>query len=231
MDDATLSAEIAGARAYQALFVPSLIGVFAPIVADAASIAVGDRVLDVACGTGVLTRAGAARVGAGGEVAGLDPNRGMLTVAREQSPAIAWHEGTAESLPFSDGRFDAVVSQFGLMFFADRRAALGEMRRVLRPGGRLAIAVWDSLAAIPAFAAEVALFQRIAGQRRRGRPARALRARRRRHAPRAFASRAASTRRRSRRTPPRRRSPASACWSRPTCAAGCRSWACRSPIR
>jgi SAM-dependent methyltransferase len=165
MDDATLSAQIAGARAYDALFVPSLIGVFAPIVADAAAIAAGDRVLDVACGTGVLTRELAARVGAAGDVTGLDPNRGMLTVARARPSTIAWHEGVAESLPFPDRRFDAVVSQFGLMFFQDRRAALGEMRRVLRPGGRLAIAVWDGLASIPAFAAEVALFQRIAGQR------------------------------------------------------------------
>jgi SAM-dependent methyltransferase len=165
MDDAGLPAQIAGARAYDALFVPSLIGAFTPIVAEAAAITSGDRVLDVACGTGVLSREVALRAAAGGEVVGLDLNPGMLTVARERSTAIAWREGAAESLPFPDRSFDAVVSQFGLMFFQDRRAAIREMRRVLRPGGRLAIAVWDGLASMPAFAAEVALFQRVAGQR------------------------------------------------------------------
>src|SRR4051812_79747 len=117
MDDAGRQAQVAGARAYQALFVPALIGAFAPIVADAAAIVSGDRVLDVACGTGVLACEVAARAGAAGEVVGLDVNPGMLAVARERSPAIAWHEGAAESLPFPDRSFDAVVSQFGLMFF------------------------------------------------------------------------------------------------------------------
>jgi len=165
MDDAALQAQIAGARAYDALFVPSLTGAFAPIVADAAVIASGDRVLDVACGTGVLACEAAARAGAGGEVIGLDVNPGMLTVALERSSAITWREGPAETLPFPNGSFNAVVSQFGLMFFQDRRAAIREMRRLLRPGGRLAIAVWDGLASMPAFAAEVALLQRVAGQR------------------------------------------------------------------
>lgn len=157
--------QLAEARAYEALFVPSLMAPFAPVVADAAGIAPGAHVLDVACGTGVVAREAARRAGASGRVIGLDANPGMLAVAREQSPAIGWELGRAEALPFPDGSFDAVVSQFGLMFFTDPRAALSEMRRVLRPGGHLAIAVWDGLAAMAAFAAEVALFQRIAGQR------------------------------------------------------------------
>jgi SAM-dependent methyltransferase len=155
--------QIAGARAYEALFVPSLIGPYAPIVADAAGIRAGDRVLDVACGTGVVTREALRRVGPRGRVTGLDASAGMLAVAREQGGDIAWHEGRAESLPFPDASFDAVVSQFGLMFFGDRAGALAGMGRVLRPGGRLAVAVWASIDAIPAFAAELALFEQLAG--------------------------------------------------------------------
>jgi ubiquinone/menaquinone biosynthesis C-methylase UbiE len=78
--------------------------------------------LDVACGTGILAREIAWRVGTNGSVAGLDASRGMLAVAERSSPEIEWRSGTAESLPFEEGSFDAVVSQFGLMFFADRAA-------------------------------------------------------------------------------------------------------------
>ena len=119
--------QLAEARAYEALFVPSLMAPFAPVVADAAGIAPGAHVLDVACGTGVVAREAARRAGASGRVIGLDANPGMLAVAREQSPAIGWELGRAEALPFPDGSFDAVVSQFGLMFFTDPRAALSEI--------------------------------------------------------------------------------------------------------
>jgi SAM-dependent methyltransferase len=122
-------------------------------------------VLDVACGTGIVAREAARRAGANGRVIGLDANPGMLAVARDQAPGVTWQHGRAEALPFPDGSFDAVVSQFGLMFFTDRRAAIREMRRVLRPGGHLAIAVWDALATMAAFSAEASLFQRLAGQR------------------------------------------------------------------
>jgi ubiquinone/menaquinone biosynthesis C-methylase UbiE len=98
-------------------------------------------VLDVACGTGVVAREAARRVGPAGAVAGLDRNEGMLAVARRMAPGIAWRHGLAEALPFPDGAFDAVICQFGLMFFEDRGKALGEMWRALRPGGRLAVAV------------------------------------------------------------------------------------------
>jgi SAM-dependent methyltransferase len=133
-------------------------------VVDAAALRPGQRVLDVACGTGVLARAAAPRVGPDGRVAGLDPGAGMLAVARDAAPAIDWQQGVAEALPFADAAFDAVLSQFGLMFFTDRHGALREMLRVLAPGGRLAVAVWDGLERIPAYAAEVALLERMAGQ-------------------------------------------------------------------
>jgi SAM-dependent methyltransferase len=151
------------AEVYEEFFVPALFAEWPPRIADAAGIRPGQRVLDVACGTGVLARAVAGRVGATGSVTGLDLNDGMLAVARRKAPAIEWRQGRAEALPFDDGQFDAVVSQFGLMFFADRVAALREMGRVTRPGGRLAVAVWDALDRSPGYAAMADLLRRLFG--------------------------------------------------------------------
>jgi SAM-dependent methyltransferase len=164
MANPTLQAQVEAAQAYESLFVPALFARWAETVADAARIQPGDRVLDVACGTGVLAREAAVRTGPAGRVAGLDANPGMLDVAARLAPAIEWQQGFAESLPFPDASFDAVVSQFGLMFFNDRRQAIRDMARVLAPGGRVAIAVWDGLDNSPAYAAEVALVERLAGE-------------------------------------------------------------------
>jgi len=133
------------AAIYDSFFVPAIFGAWAPVVARAAGVAAGDRVLDVACGTGVLARHAADLVGEGGHVTGLDINPGMLAVASKAAPDIAWQQGDATNLPFGDGQFNRVVSQFGLMFFPDRVAALREMWRVLAPGGRLAVAAWASV--------------------------------------------------------------------------------------
>jgi ubiquinone/menaquinone biosynthesis C-methylase UbiE len=163
--DSPLQAQIDAATAYEEFFVPALFQEWAPRVAAAAQLQPGQRVLDVACGTGVLAREAASRVGAASRVVGLDRNPGMLTVARRFAPGAEWREGVAEAIPYPDRSFDAVVSQFGLMFFTDRQQALREMLRVLAPGGHLAVAVWDSLDNTPAYAAEVALLERLAGQR------------------------------------------------------------------
>ncbi len=163
MKDPASPAQIDAATAYQEFFVPALFQEWAPRVLGAAGIEPGQRVLDVACGTGVLAREAARRIGEGGFVAGIDPAPGMLAVARELAPAIGWHQGTAESLPFPERSFDAVVSQFGLMFFTDKERGLREMLRVLVPGGRLAVAVWDSLENSPAYPIEVELLDRLAG--------------------------------------------------------------------
>ncbi|MBR9911515.1 MAG: class I SAM-dependent methyltransferase [Gammaproteobacteria bacterium] len=164
MATSELHEQIAAARAYEDFFVPSLFQQWPPVLAKAAHVAPGMRVLDVACGTGVLARELMAHVGTSGSVVGLDAMPGMLEVAKQIAPSIDWKQGTAEALPFPDQSFDVVVSQFGLMFFFDRIKSLREMLRVLTPGGRLAVAVWGSLDSIPAIADEVALLERVAGR-------------------------------------------------------------------
>jgi SAM-dependent methyltransferase len=163
MSQASIRRDLDAATGYQEVLVPALMQEWAPRVADAAAIGPGDRVLDVACGTGVLTREAARRAGPSGAVTGLDLSPEMLTVAARLNPELRWQQGSGQSLPFPDQSFDAVVSQFGLMFFPDQVAGLREMMRVLAPGGRLAVAVWGSLAVTPAYAAEVALVERLAG--------------------------------------------------------------------
>lgn len=151
------------ADVYDEFFVPALFAPWPAPVAEAAEILAGHDVLDVACGTGVLAREALRRVQPGGTVVGLDRNPGMLAVARRKAPEVEWREGMAEALPFADGHFDAVVSQFGLMFFEDRVRALAEMWRVLKPGGRLAVAVWDALERTPGYAAMTTLLQQMFG--------------------------------------------------------------------
>jgi uncharacterized protein (DUF1330 family)/trans-aconitate methyltransferase len=153
------------AQVYEELFVPALFRQWGSVVSNAAGVKPGEHVLDVACGTGVLALAAAERTGPDGRVVGLDPSDDMLGVARRKSERIAWRQGRAEAIPFPDGSFDAVVSQFGLMFFEERPAALREMMRVLRPGGRLAVAVCDSLERSPGYAALAGLLQRLFGER------------------------------------------------------------------
>jgi ubiquinone/menaquinone biosynthesis C-methylase UbiE len=110
---------------------------------DAAAVAPGDRVLDVACGTGIVARLARERVGPNGKVVGVDLSPAMLAVAREVGRGIAWREGDAAALPLDDGeQFDVVVCQQGLQFFPDRPAAVRQMRRALGAGGRVAVSTW-----------------------------------------------------------------------------------------
>ncbi|MBV6635807.1 MAG: methyltransferase domain-containing protein [Mameliella sp.] len=151
------------AEIYDAFFVPALFGAWAGPLCDAAGIEAGNRVLDVACGTGATTREAARRAGDRGQVTGLDRNDGMIAVARRIEAGITWVEGPAEDLPFAPESLDVVLCQFGLMFLDDRAVAIGEMRRVLRPGGRIALSVWDRVANSPGYAAMIALIDEMFG--------------------------------------------------------------------
>jgi ubiquinone/menaquinone biosynthesis C-methylase UbiE len=127
---------------YERFFVPAIGAPVAHDLIRVAALGQGERVLDVACGTGVVTRLAAQKVSASGSVAGLDVNAGMLAVARAATPpgmTIDWHEASAEAMPLPDASFDVVLCQMGLQFMPDKRAALSEMQRVLAPGGRLVL--------------------------------------------------------------------------------------------
>jgi ubiquinone/menaquinone biosynthesis C-methylase UbiE len=125
---------------YERFFVPTIGTAWARAALGAADLRRGERVLDVACGTGVVARSAVELVGPSGSVTGLDLSPGMLEIARATSAAIDWREGDAAAQPLSDGAFDVVVSSLGLQFVEDRLAACREMHRVLAPDGRVAIA-------------------------------------------------------------------------------------------
>jgi ubiquinone/menaquinone biosynthesis C-methylase UbiE len=139
------------AEAYEEFFVPALFAQWAEPLVDLAGVGAGDRVLDVACGTGVAARAAADRIGSGGSVTGVDLNPAMLQVARRLRPDLDWREGDAAALPFESGAFDVVLCQSALFFFPDVPAAVADMGRVLCPGGRLALQTYASAQEQPAF--------------------------------------------------------------------------------
>jgi ubiquinone/menaquinone biosynthesis C-methylase UbiE len=142
-----------GPEAYERHLVPTIFAPWAAVLLELARLQPGERVLDAACGTGVVARAASSRVGARGHVTGVDFNPGMLEVARATADgagqAIAWQEGNLEALPFRDGSFDVVLCQQGLQFCPDKAAAVSELRRVLRDGGRLALSVWRDIGHCP----------------------------------------------------------------------------------
>lgn len=145
------------AEMYENYFVPAMFLPWASILLSQAAPQSGERVLDVACGTGIVARQAAPLVGGSGQVAALDMNPAMLGVARTRpaplGATITWHEGNAMALPFQDGTFDLVLCQHGLPFFPDRAAALREMHRVLAPNGRTLVIVLQALAKHPVFEA------------------------------------------------------------------------------
>ena len=127
---------------YEQALVQPLFRPFAEMTLDAVSPQTGDSVLDVACGTGIVARLARERVGSSA-VVGVDVSAPMLAQAARIAPEIDWREGNAQALPVSEKEtFDIVVCQQGLQFFPDRLQAAREMRRVLRPGGRVGVSTW-----------------------------------------------------------------------------------------
>lgn len=135
---------------YERFLVAPLFRPWAEVALGELKLARGDRVLDVACGTGIVARTARERLGGGAGIVGVDISPDMLAVARGAAPEIDWRQGSAAALPLRDGEtFDVVVCQQGLQFFPDKPAALAEMRRALTKGGRLAVATWRPDEEIP----------------------------------------------------------------------------------
>jgi ubiquinone/menaquinone biosynthesis C-methylase UbiE len=137
------------AEGYESYMVPTLFAPCAKILIQAADPKRGERVLDVGCGTGIVAREVASRLGATAAITAVDLSANMLSVARavaaEEDLTIEWREGKAEQLPFRDGAFDLVLCQFALMFVTDKAAALSEIHRVVTESGRVLISVWQGL--------------------------------------------------------------------------------------
>lgn len=141
---------------YERYLVPPLFGPTADNLLAAVTPQPGDRVLDVACGTGIVARKACEYVRPNGAVVGVDMLPDMLDAARSTPPTeppVEWRQASVGQMPFEDGAFDVVLCQHGMQFFPDKPAALREINRVMAPGGRLGVMVLDDFRRTPAVAA------------------------------------------------------------------------------
>jgi SAM-dependent methyltransferase len=162
------AADISAMQIYEEVLVPRLFTPWARLLLDGLDPQPGEAVLDVACGPGSVTRLAAIEVGPGGRVTGVDFSRAMLAIAQAKpvppdGAPIEYHKAPADRLPVADADFDVAICQQGLQFFPDRPAALLEMCRALRPGGRVGIAVWAAIEQAPPFAALEDAIREVAG--------------------------------------------------------------------
>ncbi|HCY85550.1 MAG TPA: hypothetical protein DHV36_10485 [Desulfobacteraceae bacterium] len=145
-----------GPEIYEQYIVPAFSGAWAEDMVARADLQEGNRILDMACGTGIVTRKAWDATGGRVNITGMDVNEIVLEKAREICAAnnipADFKRGSAEALPFGDGSFDAVLCQQGLQYFPDRAAALKEVLRVLVPGGHAVFSVWRPLAYSPFYA-------------------------------------------------------------------------------
>lgn len=159
----TFQIPLEAAEVYEARFVPAIFAEWAPLLVDAANVRPGQAVLDVACGTGIVSREVADRIGTDGAVVGVDLNAAMLTVARRVRPDLDWQQADAAELPFPDHTFDTVLCQMALMFFPDRARAMAEMARVTATGGTVAVVVPAAIGDQPAYQRLVTIATEEAG--------------------------------------------------------------------
>jgi len=139
---------------FENILVPSTFGPYAKeLIERAGPIDASARILDLGCGTGVVARQLRDKRGSAANLVGLDVGAPMIAKARAVAPDIEWHEGNAMALPFADRSFDVVFSQQMLQFVPDRALAIREIRRVLKPGGRLIASTWRSRPEQPFFEA------------------------------------------------------------------------------
>jgi ubiquinone/menaquinone biosynthesis C-methylase UbiE len=150
MSEAQLFAAMSFTEIYERVLVKPLFRPFAEELVARLRPTPGDSLIDVACGTGIAARVARERLGPGARIVGVDVAPAMLAVARNVDSTIDWRDGSATSLPVADDeRFSLLTCHQGMQFFPDKPAAVREMRRVLAPGGRLAVATWLSLQDIP----------------------------------------------------------------------------------
>ena len=137
------------AEAYERFMVPGMFLRWTQYLIRLAAPQSGEHVLDVACGTGIGARLAAQAVGSTGKITGLDIDPGVIEVARKVTQAaatpITWHCASALKMPFKDGEFDLCLCLQGVQFFPDRVAGFAEIRRILRPSGRLIASIWAPL--------------------------------------------------------------------------------------
>ena len=135
------------ARLYETHLVPLIFEPYARDMSGRIAASSASRILEIAAGTGVVTRALATLPNEHLSVVATDLNQAMLDQAAAvgTSRPVEWRRADAMALPFSDGEFDAVVCQFGVMFFPEKSRAFSEARRVLRPGGVFVFSVWDRI--------------------------------------------------------------------------------------
>ena len=165
MDGGHWQLQGSAAELYEHYLVPGITSKWAEDLVARADLCMGEEVLDLACGTGVVARLAAQRV-AGGSVTGADLNASMLSVARgmpSRGAPITWVECSALDLPFAPARFDVVLCQLGLQFFPDRAKALREVHRVLRPQGRVALSVYSPIEGTPGAYAFVRALDEVLG--------------------------------------------------------------------
>ncbi len=151
------------AERYATILEPAILGPFAHALVEWADLHPGQTAVDVGCGTGAAAMYAAARLGPAGRVIGVDVNRGMIEVARSRPPLdgtlngapLEWYQESAYQLPLGDQTIDAALCAQTLQFLNDRRQALAEMRRALKPGGQIALSLWRPLAENPYFQALV----------------------------------------------------------------------------